>query len=207
MTRVRGAERKAVESRVVLRRWRELVAAWKRSGQEEGLFCERQKIGVCALRWWVRRLAGDDHVGSAASPAGLNRERVVAKAAGLRRGHSREQWAQHCADWETSGLRQAEFCRERGLNVETLRWWRSRLRAHAASGIRRRPPVDMAASSTTTPAPTFVPVTITAAPHARIRPRRPTIDVVLRGRRRVRIGPDLDERLLARVVLVLEAIP
>lgn len=54
MTRGNSAERRAVESRVVRQRWREIVAAWKRCDQDERKFCARQKIGVCALRWWVR---------------------------------------------------------------------------------------------------------------------------------------------------------
>ena len=193
MARVVATERRAVESRVVLRRWREIVAAWKRSGQDERVFCRRQKIGVCALRWWVRRLAGDD----------------AQVADGARRARSREQWVQLCADWQSSGLRQAEFCRRRGLNLGTLRWWRSQLRTHARRDVQVLAPPARAAPATTSPVPTFVPVTVTAGEVA-VAPRRargPTIDVVLRGHRRIRVGPDLDERLLARVVLVLEAIP
>lgn len=188
MARAVSVERRAVESRVVQRRWREVVAAWKRSGQDERVFCRRQKIGVCALRWWVQRLAGDD----------------VHVTDGARRGRAREEWMQLCADWQRSGLRQAEFCRRRGLNLGTLRWWRSQLRTAA----QRDTPVARATPATTSPVPTFVPVTVTtgaltASPR---RARGPTVDVVLRGHRRVRVGPDLDERLLARVVLVLEAI-
>lgn len=193
MARVVAAERRAVESRVVLRRWREIVAAWKRSGQDERVFCRRQKIGVCALRWWVQRLAGDE-------------AQVTDEA---RRARSREQWVQLCADWERSGLRQAEFCRRRGLNLGTLRWWRSQLRTRARRDVQVLAPPARAAPATTIPVPTFVPVTVTADAVA-VSPRRargPTVDVVLRGHRRVRVGPDLDERLLARVVLVLEAIP
>lgn len=193
MARVVDAERRAVESRVVLRRWREIVAAWKRSGQDERVFCRRQKIGVCSLRWWVQRLAGAD--GQVTD--------------GARRGRSREEWVQLCADWQRSGLRQAEFCRRRGLNVGTLRWWRSQLRTHARRDVQVQAPAARAAPATTRPVPTFVPVIVTpgAVAVSSRQARSPTIDVVLRGHRRVRVGPDLDERLLARVILVLEAIP
>lgn len=210
MARGSSAERRAVESRVVRQRWREIVAAWNRSDQDERKFCARQKIGVCALRWWVRRLADADdvehqHVTDGARP---KVEQGVPRA-GRRR--SRAEWVRLCAAWERSGLPPAEFCRELGLNVETLRWWRSQLRPRRARDAPTRltaavtGPLPRAAS----PTPTFVPVTVT--PAQRTGPARSvrgsTIDVVLRGRRRVRVGPGVDEDFLARVVTVLEAIP
>jgi hypothetical protein len=211
MARASGAEQRAVESRVVRRRWRELVAAWKRSGQDERLFCERQKIGVCALRWWVRRLAGDDVRRSTgrAGQVGTSADIVEAAPSARRRGHSRQQWARFCAEWERSGLRQAEFCGQRGLNVETLRWWRSQLRVHPARDVRAHSSAAVTVRPAVTPVPAFVPVTVMPAEvrTAASRAHGPTIDVVLRGHRRVRVGPDFDERLLARVVLVLEATP
>jgi len=37
-------------------------------------------------------------------------------------------WRQILADWEGSGLSQAEFCRRRGLAAVTFAWWKRRLR-------------------------------------------------------------------------------
>lgn len=202
MARGSSAERRAVESRVVRQRWREIVAAWNRSDQDERRFCERQKIGVCALRWWVRRLAVDAEGGQS---AGDIRSRIPR----AQRGRSRAEWARLCGAWERSGLRQAEFCHQLGLNVETLRWWRSQLRRLPARDAPSRLPAAAKTLATPVALPSFVPVIVTPAEPAAParRARGSTIDIVLRGRRRVRVGPDLDEHLLARVVVALEAIP
>ena len=206
MARGNSTERRAVESRVVRQRWREIVAAWKRCDQDERKFCSRQKIGVCALRWWVRRLADDVERQRVAGDA---RSKVALGAPRAHRGRSRAEWVGLCAAWERSGLRQSEFCRQLGLNVGTLRWWRSQLRPLPARDAPSRQPAAVATLVPTAASPTFVPVTVT--PAERMSPLRrvrgSTIDVVLRGRRRVRVGPDFDEHLLARVVAVLEATP
>ena len=206
MARGSSAERRAIESRVVRQRWREIVAAWRRCDQDERKFCARQKIGVCALRWWVRRLADDVERQRAAGDAGSKAAPGVPRA---QRGRGRAEWVRLCAAWERSGLRQAEFCRQLGLNVGTLRWWRSQLRPLPARDAPSRQSATIAALVPTAASPAFVPVTVTPAertgPARRV--RGSTIDVVLREGRRVRVGPGFDEHLLARVVAVLEAIP
>lgn len=202
MARGSGAERRAVESRVVRQRWREIIAAWNRSDKDERKFCKRQKVGVCALRWWVRRLAVDAEGGQEAGDTKSRMPRA-------QRGRSRAEWARLCATWERSGLRQAEFCRQLGLNVETLRWWRSQLRRRPARDAPARRSEASETLATPVATTSFVPVIVTPAqPTAPVRRAHgPTIDIVLRGRRRVRVGADLDEHLLARVVVALEAIP
>ncbi len=48
-------------------------------------------------------------------------------------------WQQVVADWERSGLSQAEFCRRRGLAAVTFAWWKCRLRQlDGAGGAPRR---------------------------------------------------------------------
>lgn len=201
MARGSVAERRAVESRVVQRRWREIVAAWNRSDRDERKFCKRQKIGVCALRWWVRRLAGDTDGGRSAGGAPSRKPRVQP-------ARSRAEWARLCAAWARSGLRQAEFCRQVGLNVGTLRWWRSRLRRFPTRDAPALVPEAADTLATPVAPPSFVPVVVTSARGpAPARTRGSTIEIVLRRSRRVRVGPDLDEHLLARVVTALEAIP
>ena len=39
-----------------------------------------------------------------------------------------EYWRRMLADWEASGLSQAEFCRRRELKAVTFAWWKRRLR-------------------------------------------------------------------------------
>jgi hypothetical protein len=41
---------------------------------------------------------------------------------------SREEWLERVRAWTASGLSGAEFVRRRGLNAQTLSWWRWRLR-------------------------------------------------------------------------------
>jgi hypothetical protein len=37
-------------------------------------------------------------------------------------------WRRLLAEWEQSGLSQAEFCRRRGIKAVNLAWWKRRLR-------------------------------------------------------------------------------
>lgn len=49
-------------------------------------------------------------------------------------------WRQVVADWEGSGLSQAEFCRRRGLAAVTFAGWRRRLQPRdEVGGAPRRP--------------------------------------------------------------------
>jgi transposase-like protein len=41
---------------------------------------------------------------------------------------SREEWLERVRAWTASGLSCAEFARRRGVNAQTLSWWRWRLR-------------------------------------------------------------------------------
>jgi hypothetical protein len=207
MGQMRTADRRAVESRVVERRWRGLVAAWKRSGHDERVFCRREKLGLCAFRWWVR------HFDMKKSSATLEPTSPLVDATPSggaqppysgRRSLGEQNWAELSVQWEQSGLRQSEFCRQHGLSVQTFRWWRWRL----GSGKAGRPLASrMPAAPTPTAMATFVPVEVIAAPKRPRRARQPTMDVVLRRRRRVRVSADFDARFLARVVSVLEALP
>ena len=70
-----AAERRAVESRIVQRRWRVRIDAWLRSDKDERVFCAREKIGVCALRWWLKRL-------------GARKGAIAGAAGGVRAGES-----------------------------------------------------------------------------------------------------------------------
>ena len=48
-------------------------------------------------------------------------------------------WRELLAEWEGSGLSQAEFCRRRGVKAVTLAWWKRRLRGtDEACGRRGR---------------------------------------------------------------------
>lgn len=194
MAQERGESRREIESRVVERRWQATLAKWKRSGQDERVFCRRQKLGLCSFRWWRSRLESKG-TPSAAVPADSTLL-----------GTGAQKWARLIARWRESGLNQVEFCREHGLAVYTLRWWKWRLGGGVPGS--RGSPSARAAPDPQTSLPAFVPVQIVSPDEGpRVPPPRSTIDVLVRGRRRVRVGADFDARLLARLVAVLEAIP
>jgi len=46
----------------------------------------------------------------------------------------RKQWQRLVERYESSGKSQAEFCRVEGLNENTFRLWRSRVRASSVNG-------------------------------------------------------------------------
>ena len=58
----------------------------------------------------------------------------------IRRGETKRAryWADQLASWERSGLSQAEFCRQRGLNGGTFAWWKRQLQKAAGKLPNRR---------------------------------------------------------------------
>lgn len=57
-------------------------------------------------------------------------------------------WAGHIKDWQHSGLSQGAYCRQHGLSLSSLRYWRARL--------------DKSGSTAHGAAVTFVPVPLSA---------------------------------------------
>ena len=114
-------------------------------------------------------------------------------------------WRKVLAEWSKSGLTQAAFCRERGLSVSALRWWKRELarrdarkatgQTHVgggqASGVGRRG---------------FLPVRVVRGPET-VHDGQGGLEVVLVSGRRVRVGSEVDAELLGKVVTVLEGLP
>jgi len=93
------------------------------------------------------------------------------------------------SQWRTSGLALASFARDRGVVPATLSWWRWELRRRAQA---RRSPAP----------PAFVGVQVVDAPVA----ARPLpFEVVLRGRRIVRVPAGFDAAELGRLLGALES--
>jgi len=116
-------------------------------------------------------------------------------------------WREAIAAWAESGLGQAEFCRVRGLRLETFRRYRTTL-AKPATGSRRRTkrplPVKTSAGLS------FVEVPMKGAKRSSPpapAPRFDALEVVLDNGRRIRVGAGFDHEVLAEVVRVLEALP
>lgn len=87
-----------------------------------------------------------------------------------------------------SGLSIAGFADQHGLDVKRLYWWRKRLKTVPA----RTAPASVR----------FLPVSVLPAAGS-----AGSLDVELRGGRRIRVTGEFEAGLLARLVLTLEALP
>jgi transposase-like protein len=102
----------------------------------------------------------------------------------------RAQWRERIREWELSGKTAEEFARHCGVNVSTVYWWRKQLQQQ----------VPALRSNT---AMAFVKVPLQTP--VRAAERCETIEIVLRGDRRVRVTENFSERALQAVVRALEA--
>ena len=111
----------------------------------------------------------------------------------------RRYWVRVLGDWKSSGLTQVEFARKRGVSVQTLRWWKSRLSQEAgrptARSSRRR--------SKRTPANGASFVSVSVVPSAPDDDRSP-IEILVAQDRVVRIRGDFDPALLRKVISAIE---
>jgi hypothetical protein len=107
----------------------------------------------------------------------------------VRRRRSRHEVEQLVAEFESSGLRQNEFCRERGLALSTLGRYRTRRRRQAPAGSNVLLAVEVSGRAPE-------PFTSTAS----------ALAVVLRDGRRVEVGRGFDAGTLGQLVHVLEGL-
>lgn len=112
-------------------------------------------------------------------------------------GHGRQReerakvWNKLNEEWRTSGLSQAEFCRQKGVSLSVFRWWRYH---------RIQSPKPQASGAA------FFPVRIVRRRREETdSPSRKVLEIVLRGGRVVRIGEDFDPVLLRKLLAVLDA--
>lgn len=104
-----------------------------------------------------------------------------AEAARRRRVH----WREILRRWESSGLSQAAFCRQRRIPVWRFAWWKKRLSAEGP-----------AAGSV------FIPVRVAPSPAA-----SSELELTLGSGRLLRFGADVPPARLAEIVVALEACP
>lgn len=99
---------------------------------------------------------------------------------------SRTYWKQHIESWRSSGLTQAEYCRQHELKDYRFTYWKKRF-IPADIGI------------------TFVPVKIRGhlPPEQDSAPLRLIMDKDLA----IEIRPDFDPRLLRRLIATLRSLP
>lgn len=110
---------------------------------------------------------------------------------------TRETWAKRVERWKDSGLSAKEFASELGISEPSLKWWKWKLTAEASgSAIQERKRPRTAQSEK--PTVTFVEVPRAAS-------RRPSIEIVLPSRVRVRLCDEFDAAVLERVLGMLQA--
>ena len=105
------------------------------------------------------------------------------------RPRSAAQWAELLAEWRRSGLSLRGFAARVGVHHAGLSYWKRKLEDDP-------PPADATA------APTFVPVTLAAAPTPTAA-RGADFEVATPAGWRVRVPPDFDAAALARLLGVL----
>jgi len=108
-----------------------------------------------------------------------------------------QSWRERLESWRRSGLSQAEFCRQRRLSPVSLSWWKRRFARQESATPAISPRTEWLA--------------VRAVPTATAEPcgegSEPQLEVVLRGGRRVRVGPGFDASALLRLVQALESLP
>lgn len=105
----------------------------------------------------------------------------------------RTRWRAWIEEWQASGKTAEVFGREHGVSTSTVYWWRKELG-------RQLPAVR----ATQVPSVTFVQMPLKAAKLSTA--PRETIEVVVRGERRVRVPENFSSSTLQAVVRALEAI-
>ena len=115
----------------------------------------------------------------------MNEEQVCV----VRRRRSRQEVEQVVAEYESSGLSQIEFCRERGVALSTLGRYRSRQGREAAAGSNALLAVEVCGRAA-------APIAATSS----------VLAVVLRSGRRIEVGRGFDTGALEQLVRVLEGV-
>jgi hypothetical protein len=96
----------------------------------------------------------------------------------------REHWREVLRRWQSSGLSQAAFCRQRKLPVWRFTWWKKRLSNDGPAGNGLFVPISVAPS---------------AASSA-------DFELTLRGDRLLRFGADVPPARLAAIVAAIESV-
>jgi len=126
----------------------------------------------------------------------------MSKQIGRPRDVAKEQfWREMIGRHQKGQLSVRGFCEEHALDEGAFFAWRRKLAALDAPGGRRM--VRSAAPPKASTAPTFAQVTLGGAVPA----DDGSIEIVLAGRRRVRVPPGFDQTTLAAVLDVLEDRP
>ena len=106
------------------------------------------------------------------------------------------RWTEWVTKWNGSGLSQAAFCREHGLNGNTFNYWKLRVLKQRPGTKRFRCVVKAAEPAANDGEVKFTPVRVVCAPAC-------AYEVSMRSGHMIRITSDFDEASLRRLIGVL----
>jgi|SRR5664280_931343 len=117
-------------------------------------------------------------------------------------GYSQQQRMQLVREWKRSGLKAADFARQRGIKRQALHNWSWQLNREAAKRKQKRSDCNVR----------LLPVHVTPSPEVFGNTDQPahaagvSLEILLDGRVRVEVGPGADLRRLATLVAILRAV-
>jgi len=114
---------------------------------------------------------------------------------------SREEWSQRVARWLRSGKSAEAYAAEIGVNVQTLRSWRWKLRQEEGEEARPRPRSRAGSRVRRSEASDLPFVELVAAPGS----TREGFELVLAGSRRIVVPAAFDAAALTRLIAAVEA--
>lgn len=133
---------------------------------------------------------------------------VGARGCGRSRAWRRAQWREHVEAQAASGVSAAAYCRRHGLHARSFYRWRRIFAAGAQQGVDAQASIGPREPECGSPDPVFAEVRLGAPTVSAWTACGPgDLEVVVRGERRVRVGPGFDEATLRRVVTALESLP
>jgi hypothetical protein len=112
----------------------------------------------------------------------------------------REVWAKRVARWRESGLSAREFASETGINASSLSHWAWKLARGERAGTERAGRRGPEKIGWVEVVPPPAPAAVAPLPHA-----SDALEIVVDGRRTVRVPSNFDADVLRRVLAVLEA--
>jgi hypothetical protein len=117
---------------------------------------------------------------------------------------SAEQWRSILAEWSSSDLSQAEFCRRRGFSLVTFGGWKRHFGGGTLAPGRSEHTPGANVRFAGTERPAFVEVA-TRSRAAGTGLETAAYEVRLANGRAVRVGPDFDPAALRRLLAIVDA--
>jgi DNA-binding transcriptional regulator YiaG len=174
---------------------RDLVAKWRASGLSQAEFCRREGLEQWQLSEWKRLEAKHSEANSDEGVQGANR--ATPRRGRKTRAELERYWKQVIANHAASGLSAPKFCKKYGVNINTLKRWRS------IFGSKRSQKKEFRAAAKSPPAVNpFVEVALKYSETA-CSPEH-SLEIVLPGGSLIRVTSRTPLGLLSKVLTALE---